>query len=569
MFTAIAILAIAAAITTFALSAAFEVFAFSVISAAFNSCALWESHMFHLHPSASELAAVTAIFYLLPFLALISVWLSANTHLMKCMACIGWIISLFLLEEMVQPSVELLSSGVFVAVIALSVFHMLAFLRIHVLLNYAMFFAGKIIGYPLRLLRLAFRPSVCVIISPLIMHMLIEDVVNPFIHIACQYNIHSFGLFVVGVSSGCYVIKKMLWLARRFYGWIVATFFITAAHHPVLWNLVTMIGFLAISAATVLAIVAALEILAIAVKMVLAWLLRMGNQKLLPQVLRPHQPVPHRLSITWSDGLPSDHLPFQPHTDGQSVSRDLFLRVKSKRNKQRLSKHVAKMKLVLSEISSLVKQVCYVEIDPTRHQAFMELNSRVDGNYQRESRAQSALAELTLVYNELKRKHPRRFASWSKHQQLYEDCVLFEQGIDILFLELRLRAEFDANDAIQCVSNTLEEAEEDSAFENDHDEAAEEANVPAAVEPEVHMPLHQEDALLPIDNDEFVANFDNHDGGVEEDVEEVAPPPVRRRRRRRREVSSLATHLGDYWIVPSTARRRSSRVRREPQWYKP
>ena len=509
MFTAITILAIAAAITTF------------VISAAFNSCGLWESHMFHLHPSASELAAVTAIFHVLPFLALISVWLSANTHLMKCMACIGWTISLFLLEEMVQPSVELLPSGVFVAVIALSVFHMFAFLRIHVLLYYAMFFAGKIIGYPLRLLQLAFRPSVCVIISPLIMHMLIEDVVNPFIHIACQYNIHSFGLFVVGVSSGCHVLKKMLWLARRFYGWIViSTFFITAAHHPVLWNLVTMIGFLAISAATVLAIVAALEILAIAVKTVLAWLLRMGQEQM--HVLRPHQPlvemhpVPHRLSITWSDGL----------------------------------------------------QVSFVEIDPTRHQAFTELNRRVDGNYQLESRAQSALEELNLFYNELKQQYPRRFRQWSKFEQLYEDCVHFEQGIDILFLELKLRAEFDANDAIQCVSNTLEEAEEDSAFENDHDEAAEEANVPAEVEAaDVHMPLHQEDALLPIDNDEFEANFDNHDGGVEEDVEEVvAPPPVRRRRRRRRD--DLATELGEYW-KPPTGRRRSSRVRREPQWYQP
>ena len=567
MYAAIAILAIAA--ISVALITAFE---FEVV-AALHSCDFsWETHMFHLHPNTSELAAVTAMSSALPFLALISVWLSANTHLMKSVVCLGWIVCLFLVEEMFLPNVELLPSGVFMAVITLAVFHLLTSLRIHIFAYYALFFAGKIIGFALRFLRSAFRPLIgisCAIMSPLIMHMLIEDVVNPFIHIACQYNIHSFGLFVVGTFFFSYLMRKIVSLARRFYGWIVAmsTFFITAAHHPVLWNLVTMIGFLAISAATVLAIVAALEILAIAVKRLLAWLLR----RMLAQVLRPQRraagethPAPSRPSVSWRDGLQSDHLPFQPHTDGQSVSRSWYLLIDSRRNKQRLRNHVAKMRLVLSEIGRIVSHVYYVEIDPTRYQAFMELNSRVDGNYQLESRAQSALAELTLLYNELKQRHPRRFRLWGKHQQLYEECVLFEQGIDIIFTELKLRAEFDANDAIRCCLNTMMEAEEDSAFENDHDEAAEEANVPAVMEaPDVPMPLHQEDALLPIDNDEFEANFDNNDGGVEEDVEEV--PLVRRRRRCRREVSSLASNLGDYWIVPSTARRRSSRARREPQ----
>ena len=560
MYASIAILAIAASVAL-----AFEVVA------AFHSCDFnffdWESHMFHLHPNTSELAAVTAMssaLPFLPFLVLIDVWVSAKTHLMKCVVCLGWIVCLFLVEEMILPNVELLPSGVFVAVITLAVFHLLTSLRIHIFAYYALFFPSKIFGFALRFLRSAFRPLIgisCVIMSPLIMHMLIEDVVNPFIHIACQYNIHSFGLFVVGASF----MKKILWLTCRVsqivYGLIAAgaNVIVTLCCciiRSIFFGLIAMGTFFVTS-----------------VKKILRYLHRHG-QLLSQVVLRPQRraadthPVPHRLSVTWSDGLHSDHLSFQPHTDGQSVSKSWY--VKSKRNQQRLTKHVAKIRLALSEISRLVTRVSYLDIDPTRYQAFMELNSRVDENYSMESKAECAMEELTLLFDELKQQHPRRFRPWGTHQQLYEECKLFQQGIDILFLEIKLRAEFDANDAIQCVANTMEEAEEED------DEAADpifadraEANAPAPLEaPAVELPFPQDDALLPVDNDDFQVEFDNDDGG-EEEVEEVeeAAPPVRRRRRRRREVSSLATELGEYWTV--TARRRSSRVRREPQWYQP
>ena len=77
------------------------------------------------------------------------------------------------------------------------------------------------------------------------------------------------------------------------------------------------------------------------------------------------------------------------------------------------------MKLVLSEIGRLVKQVFYVDKDPSRREHFRQLCRRVDGNYALEDRAQSALAELTLLYNELKEKHPKRFRSWSNRKRNY------------------------------------------------------------------------------------------------------------------------------------------------------
>ena len=594
MFTVLAILSITAAIITFALPTASEVSAFSVDSAALNS---WdfsisldlERLMVHLQPNISfELAVITAMFQVLPVLTLIGVWLSVKTHVMKCVVCLVWIVCLFLVEE-IFPNVELLSSGVFVAVIALSVFHFLASLRIHIFAYYALVFAAKIIGFSLRL---AFRPLIgivsCVIISPLIMHMLIEEVVNPFIHIACQYNIHSFGLFVVGVSSSCHVLKKIVSLARRFFRWIVAltTIYFTVAQYPILWDILAMIGFLAISAATVLAIVAVLESLVIVVRRALVCLLQKGRQ-MLSQLLRRRQPVvdmhsdplrpvvdtpapDHVFSITWSDGLPSSHLPFQPHTDGQSVSCSWYLPATSyRRNQQRLSEHAGTIRLALSEISRLVTSTFFVNKDPSRREHFRQLCRRVDSNYALEDRAKSALAELTLLYNELKKQHPKRFRRWSKHHQLYEDCVLFEQGMDILFLEIKLRAEFDRNEALELVAATMAETEE---VEEEVDEAADptEANAPD----DIDALLEVEERRVEFDpeNDEATTFDVQDDDWVDMEAEEAQAPfqPPLARRPRRNEAASLVDNLGDYWKVPPTARRRRSmRVRREPQWYKP
>lgn len=227
------------------------------------------------------------------------------------------------------------------------------------------------------------------------------------------------------------------------------------------------------------------------------------------------------------------------------------------------------MKLVLSEIGRLVKQVFYVDKDPSRREHFRQLCRRVDGNYALEDRAQSALAELTLLYNELKEQHPKRFRSWSNHHQLYEDCVLFEQGMDIIMLEIKLKAEFDRNQALELVADTMAETEE---VEEEVDEAADptEANAPDDID--ALLDVEERRVEFDPENDE-AATFDIQDvDGVDVEAEEAqAPfqPPARRRRRCRNEAASLATQLGEYWKVPPTARRRSMRVRREPQWYKP
>jgi hypothetical protein len=225
------------------------------------------------------------------------------------------------------------------------------------------------------------------------------------------------------------------------------------------------------------------------------------------------------------------------------------------------------MKLLLSEISSLVKQVCFVDIDPTRRQAFRELLSRVDNNYWLEDRAQSALAELTLLFNELKGQYPRRFRPWSQFEKLYEECVLFQQGIDIIMLEIKLRAEFNPNKALDVVRNTMEEAEIEDYEAVDPIVDRTEANAPAALE----VPPQQAAILPVVDNDEFQVDFDNPDDGGDEEVEEDAPAV---RRHRRRSKVSLHSDLGSYWSAPlgkrtGTKRRTSSRVRRKPERFEP
>lgn len=62
------------------------------------------------------------------------------------------------------------------------------------------------------------------------------------------------------------------------------------------------------------------------------------------------------------------------------------------------------------------------------------------------SKAQRALKELTRLWNQLRQQHPHRL---SEYQQVFDECVLFEQGMDIICLEMRLRAEFAAPSALE------------------------------------------------------------------------------------------------------------------------
>jgi hypothetical protein len=141
--------------------------------------------------------------------------------------------------------------------------------------------------------------------------------------------------------------------------------------------------------------------------------------------------------------------------------------------------------------------------------------------------------------------------------------------MDIIMLEIKLKAEFDRNEALELVADTMAETEE---VEEEVDETADptEANAPDDID--ALLDVEERRVEFDPENDE-AATFDIQDvDGVDVEAEEAqAPfqPPARRRRRCRNEAACLATQLGEYWKVPPTARRRSMRVRREPQWYKP
>ena len=172
-----------------------------------------------------------------------------------------------------------------------------------------------------------------------------------------------------------------------------------------------------------------------------------------------------RRQVTWGDNLSRDHLALQPHTRGESAPRSAFLLDNSERNKFFFAKHVGDMRLVLSQISGLTTQVSQTPIDPSRRQFFGNLRRRVPHSYVMHSKAQRALEELTRLWNQLRQQHPHRL---SEYQQVFDECVLYEQGMDIIFLEMRLRAKFAAPPALespvappQAVPNPPAEEEDD------------------------------------------------------------------------------------------------------------
>ncbi len=91
------------------------------------------------------------------------------------------------------------------------------------------------------------------------------------------------------------------------------------------------------------------------------------------------------------------------------------------------------MRLVLSQISGLTTQVSEAPRDSSRRQYYRNLNRRVPHNYVMESKAHRALEELTRLWNQLKQQQDHRL---SEYQQVFDECVLYKQGMDIIFLEM-------------------------------------------------------------------------------------------------------------------------------------
>ena len=139
----------------------------------------------------------------------------------------------------------------------------------------------------------------------------------------------------------------------------------------------------------------------------------------------------------------------------------------------------------------------------------------VDDNYSLLSNAQGAFKDLLLVYNRFKTENPHRFRSWSDFEERLTECKLFEQGIDMLFLEMKIMAEFDPSPALRIVRETWE----DAAFV-DAEEIKEAAVEPIREDAET-MPLVQAEVNAPTE----VVAVEHSDISESEADAKASPPP--------------------------------------------
>jgi len=480
--------------------------------------------MFHLHPSNTDIA--TLMFYTLPTLALVNVLLSVRTHLAKLLVTLTWIASLFILEEIFF--IELLRPELFVAVLALSAMYLLAFLRIPLVIKIAFLLIGRIVLICFRTFRIAFRLIVKImfygIIAPLVLRMLVEEP----LHMVSNSNLPIFGSLVVYVGSSFTlmsygIFKKLHQLALRLFDVIADAIASWIVHLPPAAN--------AAAAAHVIAFLppAAQEDMPVVTR---------SPQRIvgLPEHVLVARPEPAKV-IRWSDGAFVENR-FRPHyTSGHTISSRLFTGNES--NRRRLEKHAWKFGVVLDELVGLLSGVCFVPMHEEGRCDWRAIRAVVDENYAMHWNAQGAFRDLVSVYNRFKSDHPRRFRSWSEYEKKLAECKLFEQGIDILLLEMRLLAEFEPSPALRIVRDTWEKDAYDDA-----EEIQEAVNAPAEVVA-VEEPI----------------NFNPMDVAEEEE-----PLPNLRRRRRRSEAARLNSQLGKYWVCHP---RRSGRVRRQPVRYEP
>ena len=294
------------------------------------------------------------------------------------------------------------------------------------------------------------------------------------------------------------------------------------------------------------------------------------------------------------------------------------------------SDYIARLPLVLhvSWAQDVVSGHIVSMKEAGRRTAFRKLCSMVDGNYEKQWRARRALKGLVPLMKRFRRNHPLRLRSWSDFELMFRECKLYEQGIDMIFLEMKLRAEFLPTPSLTIVQRTWEDAvfddadiviqeaavepigaraqeeadamprieEEDRLVEAavevlaaeepvafDQPDAMEERELieEAAVEPIGARAQEEADAMPRIEEEDRLVEaavevlaaeepvaFDQPDAMEEREQEEDVPAPSVKRRRRRSEVAKLSSQLGSYWVTPSRPRR-GARVRRQPERYKP
>ena len=259
-----------------------------------------------------------------------------------------------------------------------------------------------------------------------------------------------------------------------------------------------------------------------------------------------------------------------------------------------------------------------------RDEGWRIVAERIDYNYKKQARAQEALAKLMKVYENSKRDNRHRFRSGSSYDRQLLECELFEQGIDMIFLEMRLRMEFHPT----LLSTLVQESWEEAAFDEVYNEWMEELDVwgveGGKKEKESGVPdegavvpggvastgangggeeddVPDEEVVFPVPGGEEeeddvsdegvvvpgeVASTGANGGREEDDVpgEGVVVPGEevdlvqevqvlsRKRKRGRSEAEALRSDLGKYWEASSnggTVCRRSCRTRRPPLRYAP
>ena len=155
-------------------------------------------------------------------------------------------------------------------------------------------------------------------------------------------------------------------------------------------------------------------------------------------------------------------------------------------------------------------------------------------NRRKYRRARKAFAKLIPVYANSKRNNPHRFRSGSGYRRQLLECKLFKQGIDTMFLEMRLRMEFHPTLLTTLVQQSWEEAAFDEVYNGwmeELDEPHEEVLVPRGVAPtgangggeEDDMP--DEEAVVPGEIAPTGANGGGEEDGVP-DEDAVVPGEV-------------------------------------------
>jgi len=506
------------------------VFAFAFSANSFNLAGRIE--MFYLHPSNVNVVVTTMMFSTLPTLLLANVLLSVSAHLAKLLVIVTWIISLFVFEEIFF--IELLHPDLFVAMLVLCAMHLLAFLRMPLVIKIAFLLIGRIVLICLRTFRIAFGLIVKIM----------------FLRMIYNSNLPTFGL-VVYVGS-CFAVlsygigRKLLQLTLRVFDVITDAIASAIIHLP---------------RAPAADEAAASDVIE---------LLQRASKEEMPVVVRPPQcvvglpenvvvahPKPAK-AIRWSDA-PFVDTRFRPYYHaGHTISSRLYTCNKSDR--RRLEKHAATFGCVMDELVGLASDVYFVPLREEGRCDWSAIRAVVDDNYTLHWNAQGAFRDLVSVYNRLQREHPRRFRSRSDYEKRLTECKLFEQGIDMLFLEMKLLADFEPSPVLRIVRKTWEDAAYDDAEEN-QEAAAEPLREDADARPRIEVEVNAAPAEVVAVEEPI--NFDPMDV-AEEDEEET--PPNLRRRRRRSEAARLNSDLGKYWVCHP---RMSGRMRRQPVRYEP